>query len=556
MRACLLLFKNKFSTFISLIIFVCIIFTTDNGVVCENNYSKWLFFCGGAFFLLFLIHFSKFYISDIYILITATTFIWLVKLLIEQSMGCFFTSFSFLIYYTLFYFNKSQTRRADIVPVSSFIFIGLMLSISAIIQYTNGFTLISGTYDNPAGLTLTLALITPFVISILKTTQCRVVKVLLVACIIINGLTIYISASRTGMIAYLFVIAYPFWGKYKKVLFVSLIVTFLSLTFCYKSQSSLGRLFIYKTTLTMIEPTTVLLGKGSGAFEKEYMQYQAKQFIKGNNNEKYELLAGNTLHPLNEFLLLLVEHGILFLLLLLFIIIYLFKCKWEGTAAFSSFVVIIIFSLFSYPFKYPITLFILAYSLTFLKDFPIYKFRVSVLLQYVLMGIISLYGINTLAINIHDNKLWKKSFNQTELGKYEEAEEGYKEIYPRMNHNFYFMYNYAATRYNAKDYVKCLQLLEQTSLLSNNYDIQLLTAQTYEKLEQDSLAFAYYQKAIQMCPNRFIPLYGIFKIYNRRGDVINRNQIGSKILHKPIKVNSYTVQEIQKSVYDIMNKQK
>lgn len=535
------------------------VFYSDNSFFETEIYGKWIFLNGFAFLLMLLApittHLTKnSYVYRIRISINIASLIFLVKLLLEKSYDETLVVLSFVIYYFFFcLFNRDN--KQDIVIISLFFIIGFTLSILAFIQYINGFILISGTYDNPAGLALTLSCITPFIILGLKKSYSKYFRIICIACIIIIGLAIYLSASRTGMIAYSFVLAYPLFKRHKIVFLVLLSIIVLLLTFCYKSQSSSGRIFIYKTTLTMIEPPSLFMGKGCGAFEKEYMQYQAKQFEGRSDNREYELLAGNTLHPLNEFLLLFVEHGALFLLIALFLTLYLFKCKWQNDASFCCLVVILIFSLFSYPFKYPITIFMLAYCLTDCKDENEIKHEVanSPFLRYMLMGI-SVCCICYLFTDIRHNILWKKYLTKAELGKYEEAEKGYKEIYPRMKSNFDFMYNYAATRYNAKDYMECLQLLKQATLLSNNYDTQLLTAQTYEKLQQDSLAFGYYQKAAQMCPNRFVPLYGMFKFYDSQGDTTSRNQIGVEILHKPIKIDSHTIREIQETVLGILNK--
>lgn len=55
-------------------------------------------------------------------------------------------------------------------------------------------------------------------------------------------------------------------------------------------------------------------GSGAGSFRAGYMTRQA-DFFKTNPESKYALVAGNVFHPLNEYLLLLIEFGIVGLLL-------------------------------------------------------------------------------------------------------------------------------------------------------------------------------------------------------------------------------------------------
>lgn len=195
----------------------------------------------------------------------------------------------------------------------------------------------------------------------------------------------------------------------------------------------------------------------------------------------------------------------------------------------------------------------LAYCLAYSNDDKKNNYEVIVpsVFRYIFICL-SICGICYLVTDIHHNILWKKYSIKMEMGKHNEAQEGYKKIYPYMKHNIDFMYNYAASRYIAKDYNDCLKLLKQIMLRTDNYDVQLLTAQTYENLQQDSLSITHYEKAAQMCPNRFIPLYGIFRIYDKQGDVARRNQLGVAILDKPIKIDSYTVREIRECVYKIM----
>lgn len=559
MITCLLKYRDKICRVILFTTLFCIILHTDKLFFDRYIYSKWIFLFVGAAALIFLytikIQCFKLRINKIGIFITVTSLIWLVKLVIELSTDKIFVLVSFLIYYHFFYNIVRKNIRINRVFILLLCITGLILSISALVQYINGSYLICGTYDNPAGLTLTLACITPFIILTIKKSQYLFIKILLFSFIFMNGLVIYLSTSRIGIISYLFVIIYPLFKQHKYILITLLSVIFILLTLYCKSQSSMGRIFIYKTSLTMIKPTTLLIGKGSGAFKREYMEFQAKQFENNKNNEKYALLAGNTLHPLNEFLLFVIEHGILFLFTALFLISYLFKNKWQNKATFCSFIVILIFSLFSYPFKYPITIFILAYCLAYCNDEnnKNYEIVLPSAFRYIFICI-SICGICYLVTDIHHNILWKKYSTKTELGKYDEANDGYKKIYPHMKYNLDFMYNYAANRYNAKDYGECIKLLKQIILLSDNYDVQLLTAQTYENLQQDSLSITHYKKAAQMCPNRFIPLYGIFRIYDRRGDISLRDQLGVKILEKPIKIDSYAIREIRESVSKIIDK--
>lgn len=89
----------------------------------------------------------------------------------------------------------------------------------------------------------------------------------------------------------------------------------------------------------------------------------------------------------------------------------------------------------------------------------------------------------------------------------------------------------------------------------NDYDIQILLANNYYNLNDLSLAEKYYMNASNMCPNRFIPLYGLFLVNQKRGDQKKCYELASLILNKPIKTMSSTIKNIKREVY-VFNKSK
>lgn len=60
-------------------------------------------------------------------------------------------------------------------------------------------------------------------------------------------------------------------------------------------------------------------GYGSGGFLANYMNYQAEYFAR-DTDSKYAILAGDVKHPFNEYILLVVNYGLIgFLLFLAFV---------------------------------------------------------------------------------------------------------------------------------------------------------------------------------------------------------------------------------------------
>lgn len=62
-------------------------------------------------------------------------------------------------------------------------------------------------------------------------------------------------------------------------------------------------------------------GYGSGGFLANYMNYQAEYFARDTDN-KYAMLAGDVKHPFNEYILLVVNYGLIGFLLFLLLFIF------------------------------------------------------------------------------------------------------------------------------------------------------------------------------------------------------------------------------------------
>jgi O-antigen ligase len=123
-----------------------------------------------------------------------------------------------------------------------------------------------------------------------------------------------------------------------------------------KRDSADGRLLIWQTTWNMIKDKPIA-GHGYGAFNAKYMLYQA-EYLDASPDSRYSALADNVLHPFNEYLFALSEHGfigfgVLILLGLFTVRCYLRKPDRTKFIALLSLLSLAVFSCFSYPFKYP-----------------------------------------------------------------------------------------------------------------------------------------------------------------------------------------------------------
>ena len=111
-----------------------------------------------------------------------------------------------------------------------------------------------------------------------------------------------------------------------------------------------------------------------------------------------------------------------------------------------------------------------------------------------------------------------------------------------------FLYSYATLLYNDKQYENALRVAEKCDSVSASYDLEILLANSYMFVGELDKAEKHYTQAYNMCPNRFVPLYKLFKIYKQRDDREEMLKVGNIILNKKIKVPSQKIDIILNNV--------
>jgi O-antigen ligase len=168
--------------------------------------------------------------------------------------------------------------------------------------------------------------------------------------------------------------------KKKILLFGVLIFIPLLLAFYfYKSDSSQGRLLIYKVSFSMLKENW-LLGIGHGQFKVQYNLAQSHYFSMHSIDNKEALLADNTIYAFNDFFQVVIEHGLLglfFVLTFAFLIVGQLKkvqineqAQPLFIAAQASLLCIFITSLFSYSLQIFPIIFQATVCLTIIFSFP------------------------------------------------------------------------------------------------------------------------------------------------------------------------------------------
>lgn len=413
---------------------------------------------------------------------------------------------------------------------------------------------IIGSYDNPAGFAACLAIAFPLIFIFFR--HSRFYKALGLFAAIVLGGAIVLSESRAGIISIIIVSTiFTFHQlpnrlkKYKKFIYFSFLLVGISIfigLIYLKQDSASGRLLIWQVTWEMIMDNPVF-GGGSGSFLSNYMNCQADFFIQ-NPESKYVLLADNVLHPFNEYLLLVTEYGFIGFILLFTCILTIVRSNKLSSPYLLCLLSLGVFSLFSYPLKYSFTWVISAYCLAHLdkntSPARLIKFPSKIWFKLSIL-LISIASLVLLIKDIQFECKWNKVAKASLLGRTKEILSKYEKLHNNWNDNHLFLYNYGAELNHIGEYEQSLIIFEECIQYWNDYDIQMLIADNYFKLEKWGESETHYQLASNMCPNRFVPLAKLHEIYIQQAKIDYALCIAYKIVDKEIKIPSLTISSIK-----------
>lgn len=416
---------------------------------------------------------------------------------------------------------------------------------------------IVGSFDNPAGFAVCIAIGIPFCFEwIIRKNNFRI---LFFFAALIMAIALTISESRAGIVSVISIFAIILYfkiislGKIKKAtIFLCLLFLLFVVSaglFFLKKDSAIGRLFIWKNTFAMIidHPYT---GSGQGSFHSRYMLYQA-EFFKTKPANSYVLLADSVSHPFNEYLLILAEYGVLGFMLCISIGFILFYYHRPMDPHVLSIMLVLIFACFSYPFRYPFVWVVLAYCFARLSH------KIPVLIQLKIVFIsISKIGISAvlafvLYVTGKDVCFEYKWKCVSDLSPEENAQDilsTYKQLHSSWNGNPLFLYNYAAELYYLKKYSESLNILHQCELFLDDYDVQMLIATDYYNLRCWTKVENHLKLASDMCPARFRPLFYLFSLYKETGKKEYAINLARQIAKKPVKIKSLEIENIKNEV--------
>ena len=405
---------------------------------------------------------------------------------------------------------------------------------------------IVGTFNSTTGLALHAVLFFPILLEDTLYSYKKGVNVNIFL-IVLVFLTVLATECRTAIVSIICVAAILFQCKYSfvKHLIITATVAVACVIFLlssYKSDSTNGRVFILRNSIELICQKPITGYVNDGGYKKVYMEKQASYF-KTNPESRYSMLADDIKHPLNEFVYLWINYGVggaLLLFLMLFFPIIVFSVKKEriGLCIIS---IIGVFSLFSYPLQYPLPCIMLlscnliAMLYIWPHDICMTKYKRGLLVTATVIFVI--LQIN-LTYHFSYYYRWNKAAHVALFKGGGEILDEFEKLYSYFSKNTYFQYNYMSELYHAGKYKKAFEVSQKLQTQLSSYNFMLLTGDILFHIGKYNASVGYYEKALMMCPNRFVPLYKQFKIYKKCHNIDKMKEIGREILSKKIKVPS------------------
>lgn len=412
----------------------------------------------------------------------------------------------------------------------------------ALFQIFEGKEHITSTYDSSVGLSLSICFSTIYGISIVNDKLGRYKVIGMAILLAFSTFILAYIGSRTGLFA-LATAVLLFWGRRMTIPLICISIAFAIMLTCVKLDSTKGRAFIYSTTISMLDnPHDIIVGRGTNGFRNSYMPYQAKALRHASDKERQ--LADNIKLPLNEGLNFIIDYGLLRAILLVVILFFTLRYTFLSRTSKAILAVIVTFSMFTYPFRYPVAWIVSASLLLDVsRGCTLPNIRILSIPLLVTVGL-SLIAYATLRLKW--NKEWFEAYQLSQLRLEEKSLTKYERLSSSVFAGSAFFYNYASVLHSFHESKKSIDVLRKCRI--NDYDTQLLYGDISRAQEKYEAALWHYGQALSMCPNRIIPLYAMYNIYGDMGNEKEKLHIRQIILNKKAKIRSRETDKIKNRV--------
>ncbi len=447
---------------------------------------------------------------------------------------------------------------------------------------------LGGAYGNPGPYANSLVPFIPFALaSVIYKRNKKGIFYLGLLALFASAIVLPLTKSRTSWIATLLAVLYllynyvtikEFVNKWIARLWIRIVALILAgillagmaiFLFKYKEQSSSGRLFIWKVSLQMVADKPVF-GFGFDKYAVAHNDYQADYFAAHPDAKEEGELADAVTYAFNEYIQIAGETGFIGLLLFLSLVFFSFfkGYKTEKTiesddyffiAAKGSLLTILVSGMFSYPLRTVPVIVILMFALSIISA----NFSVKVkeikftkqnrkLLSFAGIVLVVLFAVNQ-AKKYKASKEWIHAYKLARSREYQKAMTKYEELYPILNYNHYFLFNYGAELSVMGKYQQSVELLREAEPRLNDVDLYIYLGNSYVGLgDLENAAFCF-KKASLIVPVKFYPRYRLVKIYLALNEQEQALELARDILGMKVKIPSDIITNIRNEMQELVN---
>lgn len=317
-----------------------------------------------------------------------------------------------------------------------------------------------------------------------------------------------------------------------------------------KAESAMGRVYIWKTSLPIINEH-FLLGTGQGGFQVHYMKKQAA-YLQKDTMSRFTRIAGETDNPFNEFIKITVEYGIVGLILFMILLYHVFHKN--PNRAFCTIplkgvlIGILVFAFFSYPFMY------VQFQLLFIlclagisHNYTENVMKLKVLRHTTWIIVLSLIVTFPILRYYYCALRWECCVNQKTLSGDEKMEE-MAVLYSALKANAAFLTYYAYLYSKREDYVNSVSKWKESLNYKVSYRQYISLGQDLERMGEYDEAEAYWEMASYMIPSRFTPIYLQIKMAIRLKRYGKAHRLITLFMMKDKKVDSPQLERMNENV--------
>ncbi len=318
------------------------------------------------------------------------------------------------------------------------------------------------------------------------------------------------------------------WLKAHWLVAITCVIILLSFVFIFKRPSANGRLFAYKMELKSIKKNG-FNGVGMGHFSNAYGITQREYFSRNISirdgelryieSDRERVCADNPKVGFNDYLQFGIEFGVgpLILMLSLFVLI-LYRLSRLHSPFYYGMVSMMVFAFFSYPlslWEFLVLFLVFAAIAGCKSDKSGFSKADSLLFVFSCLIPIAVFHKSAVTVRmLYETEIkWKRQRAIFDSGDYRSYEYCCSQLYPDLQCNCAFLYEYAYSLFENGNIVESEKILRQSLALSGNSLSIILMGDIHKKQGLIAEAEQDYFNSFLALPDRIYPLYKLAVLY-------------------------------------------